>query len=210
MYRIYFIQNIINSKFYIGQTSQSLTRRFLDHCRKQSNCHLLKNAIKKYGSENFKIIELDNANTQKEADSKEIFWIKELKSLVPSGYNLKTGGSAGKHHEITKKKIGRASIGNQYNKGRKLTNQHKSQISKSLTGHKRNRDEILKTLSTKGCRSFSVYTLSGEYVGTWDVQTECAKELNIKVKRIGECLNGKGKYHKGYTFKFEDKLCQKH
>ena len=84
---IYKITNNINGKIYIGQAKDS-KKRFSSHC-KQSDC-LIDLAIKKYGKENFsmEIIEsqIENYN------EREKFWIKQLKSKVPNGYNISDGG----------------------------------------------------------------------------------------------------------------------
>lgn len=43
--------------------------------------------IKEYGKENFTIEEIDSAKTFEELDSKEKYWIKELNTIFPKGYN---------------------------------------------------------------------------------------------------------------------------
>ena len=55
---VYKITNLINGKSYIGQTI-NIERRFKEHCIKHYNyVSLINNAIKKYGSSNFKIEQL--------------------------------------------------------------------------------------------------------------------------------------------------------
>ena len=43
-----------SGKNYIGQTKQAFNERWKGHCKKSSNCLLLKRAIQKYGRENMK------------------------------------------------------------------------------------------------------------------------------------------------------------
>ena len=82
-----------SGKVYIGQTIRSLKIRMQHHKSKYSECTLLKRAIDKYGDEmKYEIIE-DNI-PQEQLDEREIYWIKELNSLTPNGYNCDTGGSA--------------------------------------------------------------------------------------------------------------------
>lgn len=106
---IYKIENIINHKVYIGQTSQE--RGFKDrYCRKGRgiervynsylyeqkhnrcyNVHLFK-AIEKYGFDAFVVDEIfDVALTEYELNEKEIFYIEKFDSFR-NGYNSTLGG----------------------------------------------------------------------------------------------------------------------
>ena len=106
---IYKIENMINHKVYIGQTSQD--RGFKDrYCRKGQgiervynsylyeqehnryyNAHLFR-AIEKYGFDAFVVDEIfDVALTESELNEKEIFYIKEFDSFH-NGYNSTLGG----------------------------------------------------------------------------------------------------------------------
>lgn len=93
MFNIYKITNIINNKAYIGQTKYDINHRFQQHCSKWSCCTKLKNAIKKYGKENFNIELLDTAVTKDKADELEIKYINKYKTKEQRyGYNLQDGG----------------------------------------------------------------------------------------------------------------------
>ena len=106
---IYKIENMINHKVYIGQTSQE--RGFNDrYCRKGQgiervynsylyerkhnryyNVHLFK-AIEKYGFDAFVVDEIfDVALTEYELNEKEIFYIEKFDSFR-NGYNSTLGG----------------------------------------------------------------------------------------------------------------------
>lgn len=65
---IYKITNIINNKVYIGQTSESIKRRFNRHMGHQSLDFDTKfyRAVRKCGRENFVIEQIDSAKNQKE------------------------------------------------------------------------------------------------------------------------------------------------
>ena len=83
-----------SGKSYIGQTIQDIHKRFKDHHKSSSNCTLLKRAIDKYGDQmKFEILEeaLDSS-----LDDREIYWIKQLNTLAPHGYNCSTGGNSNK------------------------------------------------------------------------------------------------------------------
>ena len=93
IYKIYKITNAVNGKVYIGQTKDSLHRRFQGHCWKSSGCIKLKHAIQKYGKENFYIEEIDHAESVAEVNHKEVFWIDYYKSQNNKyGYNILQGG----------------------------------------------------------------------------------------------------------------------
>lgn len=124
---IYKIENIINNKVYIGQTSQE--RGFKDrYCRKGQgiervynsylydkkhnrsyNIHLFR-SIEKYGFDAFVVDEVfDVALTYDELNKKEIFYIKQFDSFY-NGYNSTLGGEGmsgykpptGKYHKQSK------------------------------------------------------------------------------------------------------------
>jgi dsDNA-binding SOS-regulon protein len=80
-----------SGKVYVGQTIQEFNTRIKSHHRKDSGCTAISRAIQKYKDQmKYEIIE-DNV-LQEQLDEREIFWIKELNSLAPNGYNLNTGG----------------------------------------------------------------------------------------------------------------------
>ena len=66
------------------------------------------NAINKYGEINFSFEEIDSAETIKELNEKEQYWIRFYHSTDKNyGYNLDSGGlNGGEKSEETKKKIG--------------------------------------------------------------------------------------------------------
>lgn len=92
--RIYLISNDLNSKLYVGQTIQSIERRFINHCCNSSDRGqnmYIKRAILKYGKEHFKI-ELIEECPIEWLDRREIFWIDYFDSFN-NGYNLTAGGN---------------------------------------------------------------------------------------------------------------------
>lgn len=109
---IYKITNLINSKIYIGQTIGSIQQRWRKHCKKSSvGCSAIRNAISKYGKENFIIEQIDNASTIEELNIKEKYWIKTIQSISPLGYNLRSGGDNGLHNQETLEKQSIAKLG---------------------------------------------------------------------------------------------------
>ena len=100
---IYIISNKINDKVYIGQTIESLEKRFRDHVSasksKNKKGVILYNAMQKHGVENFYIEELQkiSCDSEKELREKineaERYYIKMYNSQKPNGYNVTSGGS---------------------------------------------------------------------------------------------------------------------
>jgi len=94
---IYKITNLINDKIYVGQTSKTIDQRFLAHlkmAKKKVNRHLY-DAMNHHGYDNFKIEEIETVSDKISADIREIFWISDLNSLSPNGYNMTIGGGGG-------------------------------------------------------------------------------------------------------------------
>lgn len=101
--RIYKTTNLINNKFYIGQEKN-------DSDSYLGSGKILKNAIQKYGKENFRKEILEICESEKELDEKEIYWIKKLNATNRKiGYNICEGGRVnrtmiGKNHPMYGKK----------------------------------------------------------------------------------------------------------
>lgn len=97
--KIYKITNKINNKVYVGQTTQSLKERFQRHCWGTTNNDkhhfnmAIKQAIKKYGKENFIIELIEEVETAK-LDEREVYWISFYDSYN-NGYNCTKGGQNG-------------------------------------------------------------------------------------------------------------------
>ena len=122
MYYIYRIINNINGKTYIGQHKYNdINDSYM------GSGTLLKKAKEKYGIENFsKEVLYSEIKTREEADKIEIQTIKEERKNGHGEYNITDGGEGfrGRHTEESKRKIGEASKGNQYAKGKNIGNQY--------------------------------------------------------------------------------------
>lgn len=111
-YEIYVMTNLINKKVYVGQTRQGIKKRMMQHACPSDGCPLLRNAIKKYGQENFEVLKLDCAKTREEANKKEKMWIALFDSAnSDKGYNLSLGGTIGDFNADTLKKMSESKIG---------------------------------------------------------------------------------------------------
>lgn len=80
-----------SGKSYIGQTKH-IEKRTKEHQTKHSECRVFKNAIQKYGFENFTTEILAENLSLEEANILEEKFISDYNTIVPNGYNLKSGG----------------------------------------------------------------------------------------------------------------------
>ena len=133
---IYKITNEVNGKVYIGQTTKTLQWRWKHHCNIKSGCTYLKNALNKYGIENFIIEQIDSAETQEELNKKEVYWIEHYNSLVPNGYNLTTGGEHPAFTNVTRKKLSESRKGKKPHAFDDNFKKKISDIAKKRTGEK--------------------------------------------------------------------------
>ena len=117
---IYKIINISNGKIYVGQAVSHILNhkryrpyghegRFRCHISeafstKKNQSHYLNNAIRKYGVADF-VVELIEYCEIDKSDERESYYIKELNSLYPNGYNLKNGGNVFTHSDESKKRL---------------------------------------------------------------------------------------------------------
>lgn len=86
-YIVYKITNKITGRVYIGQTTESIEKRWQRHKGYQSNDGTyFHNAIKKYGPENFIVEIIDEAKDQQELNDLEFFYINKYKDNC---YNTK-------------------------------------------------------------------------------------------------------------------------
>ena len=87
---------MINGKKYVGQSIDP-EHRFISHCsraKNDSDNSPIHSAIGKYGKDNFK---LDVVEWTEQYNDRERYWIKELNSKSPNGYNVTDGGEEPPH-----------------------------------------------------------------------------------------------------------------
>ena len=199
---IYKIVNKVNGKSYVGQTIYDIKTRFRNHkhASHTQNTYLYK-AMRKYGFDNFTIEEIDVASNLEELNNKEIYWIKELNTKVPNGYNIVDGGGGVKGYHHTKKTkliCKQKSIGNHNAVGKhNLTDEgrlnmilaHKGKPS-TFKGHTDNSKKKLSISHSKRVMC----------VETQMIYPNCiiaSQKLEIS-NHIGRCCNGKRKTCGGY------------
>lgn len=129
---VYKTTNLINNKIYIG-VHKSKRKKYLGSGK------ILKQAIKKYGKENFKCEIIEYCESEDEMFSREKYWIKEYNSQnTDIGYNLHDGGLGG---FISKPFL-----------NKKLSNEHKLNISLNHADVRGNKNPMYGKTHTKDVR----------------------------------------------------------
>jgi group I intron endonuclease len=153
---IYKIENLINGKIYIGQTTLNPNRRKqLHYYHLNKNIHgnrHLQYAFNKYGESHFKFIVINYATNQKMLDTLEINYINLYDCLNQNkGYNLKHGGKNAKLSEETRKKMSVSASGeNNHFYGKKHSKESLQKMSDALKGRRKG-----KKFSAEHCKKIS-------------------------------------------------------
>ena len=208
---IYKITNIIDNTSYIGQTLYDIQNRLKGHCKVSSKCRYLKNAIQKYGKDNFKIESICECANE-DLNDKEKYYIEYFNTIVPNGYNLKEGGNSSRHNEETKRKISESLLLNKdrlnarAQLGKPHTKEVKLKISESVK-------KILNGSMPKGLASAREYLKTkwkaiiqldtdGVFIERFENSARIADKINSNRSSIhNSCI--KGSLHKGFYFMYE-------
>ena len=148
---VYLVRNVINGHVYFGQTWSTLEHRFSQHksdarCGKD-HCVKLNRALRKHGSENFRIEPVAICFNQSAADHIEAHLIASYDTIV-NGYNIKTGGSHGLWPAEVKARIARSLTGQKHTSERNhraslvRKGQHSSPSTEFQKGHGLSRGRV--------------------------------------------------------------------
>jgi group I intron endonuclease len=160
---IYLITNVANGKKYVGQTLQVATKRWQrhHHLAATGSKTALHNAIRKYGYDafEFSIIETCSLESVNEC---ECYWIAQLDTMAPTGYNLTRGGDGfkGKHTGKTKEAIRKVMVlrgmsektraaGIKANTGAKRSDETRAKMSAAAKKRGSNRKGAVLSLETR-------------------------------------------------------------
>lgn len=208
---IYKISNLVNNKIYIGQTIESLAKRWKRHTwisTKNRNAMAITNAIIKYGEENFIIEEIDNAQNIDELNKKEEYYIRYYNCISPNGYNIKYGGDNNKMSEETKLKISISNTGKTISEEtrKKLSDSHKGWVPSEETRQKwrdafsgkKPSENTIKGSIEHNQKTFTLLNPDGELITFTNMKKFCI-DNNLSNSKL--CLVAKGirNTHKGWT-----------
>jgi hypothetical protein len=156
-----------------------------------------------------------------DACKKEIEFIKMYgRKNNDTGFlsNMTDGGEGTKgkiFSEEFKKNLSNRNIGNNYylNKIKfNHTQESKNKISQSIKGEnhprfgtKKSKEEITKSIISKGGKEFYVY-LNDKIIAKYLSQQNCADDLRINRAAINMCLKNKRKHTSNYTFRYVEEV----
>jgi group I intron endonuclease len=110
--------------------------RLKEHFKCPGSCILLENAIKKYGQDAMKVEVLLEVNDDL-LDNYEIEFINTYNTIEPHGYNIRSGGSHGKHSIISRMRMKEAKMGEKnHNFGKQSSDEAKNAISNAKSGER--------------------------------------------------------------------------
>lgn len=181
---IYKITNLINSKIYIGQTSQTAAARWSDHKKNFKSLQddmVIHKAMFKYGKDNFSFEIIEECDNNKLSE-RESYWIKYY-NTYEEGYNSTLGGEGAPKYDYNL-------FLKEWNDGATL-----EEIS-IITGA--DRHIIAKALGSFGVKSIELkaracgkkvlqYTLDGRFVAEFDSASSAARKFNAMPGNIINC-----------------------
>lgn len=189
MFYIYYIENQINGKIYIGKSSERRDKnaRWIEHCRdarKNRTKMPIHRAMKKYGIDNFKYTIFETFSTEFEAMESEKYWIQYLRSQNVELYNISDGGEGWgsykrgprtKEHSAKLKNFQKGHI--PWTKGKNIPLETRKKISLNAKGRK---------ISDSQRIEIKELYASGQYT-----QHELAVKFNVGPDQISRIINNK-------------------
>ena len=226
---IYVRPNLINGKKYVGQATDLKERQSKWNCLTQPYAGPAINAARaKYGLEAFDFEILKECEDD-ELDYWEKYYIKELNTKVPYGYNMTDGGGGtsgyifslteeqkkkiseankgktpwnkGKHHsEETKRKISEAQ------KGKKLpprSEEYRKKMSKSKLGIKFSNEHLDNLIEKCGKCVLQIDKVTNEIIAEFRSMHEASKTIGLSYTNISACCRGEQKTSGGYKWQYK-------
>lgn len=206
---VYTHTNKTNGKVYVGLTSMKPEERW----RNGNGYHkgtYFRNAIDKYGFDNFEHEIIKSGLTKDEASYWEQYYISFYNSTDRRyGYNMSTGGEHGGHLQTdeTKKKISENSVGF---KGRKHSEQSIEKMRKSKSGEnhpnygKQLSVDLKDKLRMAAINNRGRLFLCVELNYIFDNLNEAYVVTTCPKSAIVQCCQGKQKQSKGYHWRYAD------
>nr|DAT54007.1 MAG TPA: intron associated endonuclease [Caudoviricetes sp.] len=217
-----------NNKVYIGQTIQPLEQRLYHHFDDAINKgydYAFANAIRKHGTENFTIEEIERYECKNKKELKTILdvaekkYIKQYNSYL-EGYNSTLGGDGTLGYKLSKEhkdKIRKAIKGRKHTKesiekmskihsGKVLSEETKQKISNTVKSKttQEHLDKMVQASRRVNCKQVAQYTLEGELIKVYPSLGKASTETKISKSGIGMNCNGQRNSAGGYCWRYVD------
>lgn len=227
---IYCITNNVNGKQYVGQTRNTIQKRWNGHKSSANSANkeskqALHFAMNKYGIENFIIKCLDKFSCKtidelsEILNEKEIYYIDLYNTTTPNGYNLTLGGDSGNIKDC--KSVCQYNLDSVFVEkydslvlAADKTGLNSKAISMCCLHHLKTSGGYIwefegvkprKYKRKNGQREDSrikQYTLDGEYIQTFKNGYEVEEKIGVLKQHIYNVCNGKGKQVKNFVWRW--------
>lgn len=214
-YTVYKHINKINKKAYVGITSQKVYQRWENGVGYTLKTYF-RNAIDKYGWENFEHKILYVGLTKQEASTKEQELIKKFNLQNPKyGYNIAKGGDVNcgwslseERKEILRKKFtGKKQSKETIEKMKKahqnvkMTQETKDKISKANKGNKRPDMAIKRGAKSNYTTPVDQYDDEGNFIKSWECIIDACRQCGYSKSGITHCISGHCKSGNGFVWR---------
>lgn len=218
---IYLRTNRINGKKYVGQatTIRFKERQYKWACLSQPySGEVINRARAKYGIDNFGFEILKECD-DKELDYWEKYYVKELNTKVPNGYNMTDGGEGTSGYSYPRTEEWRKR-NSEANKGKKRSEETKRKISEGHKGLVRSQETRKKMSKSKLGIKFSnehldnliekcgkcvlqIDKVSNEIIAEFRSMHEASKTIGLSYTNISACCRGQQKTCGGYKWRYK-------
>lgn len=194
---IYYHKNLVNGKYYVGQTSRTLNERSNGGYGYRGSKKFFDDILK-YGWNNFEHKVICECSKE-EADELERFYIQKF-DAINNGYNTTIGGVK----DCDAPQVSKA------NKERVWEKESREKLSHSLSGIKRTQETREKISNAKKGDKNPMYgvVVPSVVIHVRCVETgieyysiaECERAMNLSHSHISSVIKGKRHHCGGYTF----------
>ena len=191
MNQIYKITNNVNSKVYIGLTTQNVNRRWSEHLYRFNlgeRDHKLYKAMKKHGIDNFNIEVIENTNDKNLLPELEKEYINKFDSYN-NGYNMTIGGDT--VSDETRLKLSKIFKNRNITWGQKIVDTKRERYSDWPCGKPVGKEHWK-------AKKYIVTFPDGNKKQIPGLRKFC-REYNLSHNLMIAVLQGKQRHHKGYV-----------
>ena len=198
-WKVYVHRNRKNGKRYVGITSKANPEHRWNHGRGYKENPHFRDAINKYGWNNFDHIILFDGLDEVGAKSKEVELIAKWKTNDRNfGYNMTVGGDGTKGHSPsseTRAKLSKARL------KENLSEETLRRRSESLRGRVFS-DEHKRKIGDGNSKAIEMFSKDGTYIRSFRSAHDAEIAIGVNHSHISQCCNGRRNSTGGYLWRF--------